>query len=293
MNNLILTHPINPIRENVEKRLVSYWDWLIKDIPILQKNARKLSVSAIFDANFRGISYCEWLKKDKSITYQFLFYANQLGIANYKMACEWPGTEQEIEVQFGNKTVKTMQKFTHNYVGTITWVMCIYTAIILRDKIAIAFLKTISTLFMEHDYTKADSFDVQYTNFIKSLFKDIEKREGAWAECIYQIENEGYVALSRKEYVKHLHHPELLVYEAIFKEDNELLNERLVHALQMHRQFYSDPEREGDPWGWISYALISACSIAYDKGMSIEVESDYLPKWMIENDFKDIALIVS
>ena len=32
--------------------------------------------------------------------------------------------------------------------------------------------------------------------------------------------------------------------------------------------------------------LLSACCLAYDKGMKIEVESDYIPKWLIEQNYQ-------
>ncbi|MCU0439112.1 MAG: immunity 49 family protein [Raineya sp.] len=51
-------------------------------------------------------------------------------------------------------------------------------------------------------------------------------------------------------------------------------------------------EIRSDPKGWLSMALIGACAIAYDKGMKREVESDYIPNWIVKGDFEGLELVV-
>lgn len=45
--------------------------------------------------------------------------------------------------------------------------------------------------------------------------------------------------------------------------------------------------------GYLALEIVAACAYAYDRGMKLNtVESDYIPKWMIEGNFDKFELLV-
>ncbi|MFD4261094.1 immunity 49 family protein [Streptomyces sp. NPDC058534] len=60
-------------------------------------------------------------------------------------------------------------------------------------------------------------------------------------------------------------------------------NEDLREAVELHRRFWTaDSERAGMPEGFIALAPTALAAIAHDKGFVLEVESEYLPKNLIQ-----------
>jgi hypothetical protein len=97
--------------------------------------------------------------------------------------------------------------------------------------------------------------------------------------------------------IENLFIPLIKVYQAIFSNNENLFNTNIYNALEKHKNHYEGEEfgesRRGKPEGWISVALTVACAIAHDKGMKREVESDYIPEWLIKGDFEGLELIVN
>jgi Immunity protein 49 len=63
-------------------------------------------------------------------------------------------------------------------------------------------------------------------------------------------------------------------------------NESLADAIRCHKKFWSsDEQMAGDPRGFIALAPLGFACIAYDLGIPIEVESEYLPRYILTKQF--------
>jgi hypothetical protein len=68
--------------------------------------------------------------------------------------------------------------------------------------------------------------------------------------------------------------------------DSQAFNAALEKALNLHKKhFGSDEKMSGDPRGFIAIAPLGIACYAYDAGFPIEVESDYIPKCILERQF--------
>jgi hypothetical protein len=90
--------------------------------------------------------------------------------------------------------------------------------------------------------------------------------------------------------------PFLNCLESVLEENQSQFDERLHQALLSHKVYSTIKPNAGkkntlyvpnsnEPSGFVSMKLLAICCIAYDKGMKINIESDYIPKWIIEKDF--------
>ncbi|MCU0440040.1 MAG: immunity 49 family protein [Raineya sp.] len=84
---------------------------------------------------------------------------------------------------------------------------------------------------------------------------------------------------------------EYALLEAFAKEDEKLFNQALEKYLLNYQIYWaSDSYQEGDPnyydrQGHIVFKALFPCVFAKQKSMKIEVESDFIPRWLIEGDF--------
>ena len=60
---------------------------------------------------------------------------------------------------------------------------------------------------------------------------------------------------------------------------------KLRAALEAHRRFYEAPERRHDPHGFLAFTALALSSLAFDRGLAVEVESDYLPLVLVRGEF--------
>lgn len=68
---------------------------------------------------------------------------------------------------------------------------------------------------------------------------------------------------------------------AITRDDGVAFNDALVDALEAHRDFWGNEIPHG-PGSWIALGPLALCCLAHDRGMAIEVDSDYLLPALIQ-----------
>jgi Immunity protein 49 len=74
---------------------------------------------------------------------------------------------------------------------------------------------------------------------------------------------------------------ELLAY--LLEGNTDHFNESLADALECHKKYFSSNEKISR--GFVAAGPLRLASIAYDCGFPIEVESEYIPKYILENQF--------
>jgi Immunity protein 49 len=80
--------------------------------------------------------------------------------------------------------------------------------------------------------------------------------------------------------------PAMELVAALLEGNVQNFNESLADALECHKKYWSSDEQlSGDPRGFIAIAPLGLACAAYDAGFPIEVESEYIPKYILERQF--------
>jgi hypothetical protein len=80
--------------------------------------------------------------------------------------------------------------------------------------------------------------------------------------------------------------PEMEMILRLIEGDGQAFNASLAKALELHKKHYSsDEQMSGDPRGFIAIAPLGIACYAYDAGFPIEVESEYIPKYILERQY--------
>ncbi|MEY3444260.1 MAG: hypothetical protein RLZZ519_2541 [Bacteroidota bacterium] len=79
--------------------------------------------------------------------------------------------------------------------------------------------------------------------------------------------------------------PEMEVWRWVLSKEPKEMNLAIKAALESHKALWSTADKRSRDAGWLSLPLLHACAYAYDHGMDINVESDYIPRWLVKGEF--------
>lgn len=68
--------------------------------------------------------------------------------------------------------------------------------------------------------------------------------------------------------------------------DEAAFNDGLAAALVSHHGFWGMPTRRGNFYGFVAWGPLAVACLAFDRGMRVDVESDYLLPYLIERRFE-------
>ncbi|MCP4984936.1 MAG: immunity 49 family protein, partial [Colwellia sp.] len=213
---------------------------------------------------------------------RYLQHIKEFGCANFAFVCRQGET---FEVTINNDTFELTGGPAGAYLDTDVWQDVLFSSIILRDKKTIDQLVQVPKSVFDKANLKADSFDTALINLMKGLFKP-EANMGDLLEATLIAADPNGIASGRRSYVQNILLPLLPVYRCIYTANaqNEF-NDAMVEALKAHKKYWNRDKREQQ--GWVSLPLIAAASHAYDiKGYQLSVETDYIPEFLVKNDFK-------
>jgi hypothetical protein len=92
--------------------------------------------------------------------------------------------------------------------------------------------------------------------------------------------------IADRELALRLIYPPINLFYRYVVRDHEGFNAALRQALQLHRDYWAkDEERAIDCAGWVAFEPLAMTCLAYDAGFPIEVESEYLPKHLLEHSW--------
>jgi len=212
---------------------------------------------------------------------RYLQHVKEFGSANFAFACRQGET---FDVTINNDTFALTGGPAGAYLHTYVWEKVFYAAVTLRDKKAIEQLIQVPKSVFDNANISADAFDTALINLMKGLFEP-EANMGDLLEAALIAADPNAIASGRRSYVQHILLPLMPVYRCIYTANaQDEFNEAMVEALEAHKKYWKKDKREQQ--GWISLPLMAAASHAYDlKGYQLTVETDYIPDFLVKNDF--------
>ncbi len=86
---------------------------------------------------------------------------------------------------------------------------------------------------------------------------------------------------------------EILLAIRLHEAEARSFNDALERALLAHRAFWTQPatpddfteDRREDPDGFLALAPLGLACLAHDRGIPIDVESDYIPRWIVRGEW--------
>lgn len=88
--------------------------------------------------------------------------------------------------------------------------------------------------------------------------------------------------MAEKDLIDKILYQPVNLFHLFVRKDREGFNQALVEALELHKSYWTaTPEREASVEGCLALGPLAMTCLALDAGFPIEVESDYLPTYLL------------
>lgn len=215
---------------------------------------------------------------DKLETWEACVTAMQVGSALFASA---KATAGSIECRIGH-TTHTIRAGALPRAHAGNWLNAFWLACICREK------KRITELchFPVSHLRQADGvFDEYIYNWVEALQAYWLKRPEFGDKLVAAVEGTDPTALRHAPHdgVLQIMYPPMNLLTQLARGDQDKFNTELAKALQWHKDYWTrDEDRALDTEGLLALGPLGVCCLARQAGFTITVESEYLPKHLLE-----------
>lgn len=208
-----------------------------------------------------------------------------------RMACAAAGIFRASEAEVGDEvTIPAPNKQSREVISqgprpsaahTLNWQRGFYAALASREREATEILTQVPVESLRKGQIKSEPWF--YTG-VEALQAFVRKRDDAGPKLVAAMKatDPETCAPADKNLVLDLAWPVLeLAYQALLR-DAAAFDAAMVKALDGHRHFYTKADGKGDILGMMALGPLAMAVWAKDLGVNTTVESDYIPRWIID-----------
>jgi hypothetical protein len=274
--------------KNIQERLNYYTNRLPKSLANVTKKPDNLS--SLLNVALTYAGYLSVLEPNSAQIYRALAIAANTVMSIFNLADLSITEEYDLYVGEG-PAFSLPQTGSTSYSGSFNWQEGYYLAFACREKHVLDSLVRKSTDIMrqrsegvnEYSHLMVDALKSFYSSYYESedLIKETSMKLRAAIDAtdvdkIIPLTIDGTINFAL---------PAMELVASLLDGNVQNFNESLADALECHKKYWSDDERSGDPRGFIAIAPLGLACAAYDAGFPIEVESEYIPKYILERQY--------
>ena len=283
------THP--PKLENyVYQRLLNKFSkhWKV----FMDTGFKSYPFDYLLEANNSALlTFChQGLRTRNNELISYMNLANQAGISSYRLIVNDGRT---ISFTINGKVFETVGKYTEDFFYFDRWLRHLCVAITLRDNAAIQFLCSIKKETFQNVRLANMPIDDVLMDFIQGMFDSEADHRSLILKMMESTGPENYTQM-RANYVAQILLPMAnLFMMALTNVDEEKYHDVWRNAVSSHQEYWSsDTELAEDYQGWISFPILAASVLIFDKkGYKLptelsDAEKIYVPEWLVYGDFE-------
>jgi hypothetical protein len=187
----------------------------------------------------------------------------------------------QVEVDLGQKRVRLPATGSTDATHPGNWRVGWWMAQIVRDRRAIDQLAATPIELLRRSSTRGDECQYLYIEALQA----IERRASDWGTPLQRAldaTDPERFKLAAEEFVLNIIVPEMELLFHFANEDRAAFQDSLQLALERHKKYWSRATRRRDSDGYLALGPLAIAAMARQAGFVIEVESDYLPKSLLE-----------
>jgi hypothetical protein len=213
-------------------------------------------------------------------TWQAWVTAMQTGSALFAAGTAPAGTTVVCRIKERERTLPATGPESHLNAGT--WVTSFYLAMICRDNDRLRRLAEVPVSLLRDSGAAFDEYAYSWVETLQSFWLG---RQDVGDKLVAAVDGTKAEALRYADadlMSKILYPPLILLYRVIRRAPAEF-NKALADALRGHKAYWAaDETRATSADGLVALGPLAMACLARDQGIPVEVESDYLPKALLE-----------
>ncbi|MFD8910705.1 immunity 49 family protein [Streptomyces sp. NPDC059575] len=171
------------------------------------------------------------------------------------------------------------------YANAGNWLSAFWLAIVCRDQVRMTELCEVPLEVLRASGVRGDEYVYSWIDVLQTYWLE---RPGLVEKLGSAIDNSfpEVATIAPRDLLQNVLYPPISLFCQFLRKDHGAFNVALTEALQLHRAYWTaDDERANDFAGVVSFSLLAITCLAHDAGFPIDVESDYLPKHLLERDW--------
>lgn len=284
-----MTHPQEAVRERIrsiydsdrEDRSIN--DGIIHNLGRVEAHPRRLK--GILQASLRlaGLRSSLDPTAKRVETWQAYAQVMQASSAIFAVAT---AVEGSVEIRFGERTLSIPAGSTRGIADAGHWVTAFYFAAAGRDQerlnmlaeVPIDLLRATGSVYDEYIYQWVDTLQTYWLEgdgLVEKLRVTLERTDPV---------NARYAP---PDLMLQILYPPIDLFYRFLGEQRVEFNDSLAQALQWHDAYWSadDDDRRENRTGMIAAGPLAMTCLAYDAGLPIDIESDYLPRHIVQRSW--------
>lgn len=237
------------------------------------KNPKNLGV--FFTESLRLLGFRFFLNKPQATQLEALRLASEYGVGLFRRGSATPdetvtfdAAGQSISVAGGTSEFNTAPR----------WLSAYGAAMVLRDTDAADSLAGYNPIDFEGSY---DQYHIAIACALMAEHNGSADTAAVYDEAVKQAQN----ASMFPEWGKKVGLPLARMARAVYEKKSDGFSELVAEALEGYAQLYGRKGENHLAEAVLPLAHIGLCARALDRSMTLEVESDYLPDWMLKGNF--------
>jgi hypothetical protein len=212
-------------------------------------------------------------------TWEATVNALQIGSALFAVTGQ---TEGAVECRINHKVRRIPALGPRPYADAGNWLTAFWLAIVCRDQERMSRLCEIP---VDRLRSPEGQFDEYVYHWVAALQAYWLQRPGLVEELTATLQGShpDVATAAPRDLLQHVLYPPINLFHRFLRKDHDGFNQALVEALELHKSYWTaDEDRAKDPEGRIALGPLAIACLAHDGEIRIEVESDYLPKHLLQ-----------
>lgn len=185
-----------------------------------------------------------------------------------------------------NREVRTLPAIgPRPYADAGNWLTAFWLAVVCRDQKRMTQLCEIP---LDRLRSPEGQYDAYVYHWVDTLQTYWLQQPGLVDKLIATIEGSHpeAVQVAPADLLQNVLYPPINLFHRFLRKDEVGFNQALVEALELHKAYWTaDEDRAKDPDGRIALGPLAVACLAYDGGIPVEVESEYLPKHLLQRSW--------
>ncbi len=215
-------------------------------------------------------------------TWEAVVSAMQVGSALFASASAGEGT---VECRISHEMRTIPAAGPEFYANAGNWLTAFWFAIVCRDQARMTQLCEVSLDLLRASGAQGDEYVYHWVDSLQTYWREAPGLVEMLTTTMNTSSPEIATIAPRYLLQNILYQPINLFYRFLLK-DHDAFNQALLEAVEAHKAYWTaDEDRAVSVEGYLALGPLAIACLAHDAGFPIEVESAYLPKYLLERSW--------
>ncbi|WP_258539771.1 immunity 49 family protein [Streptomyces ipomoeae] len=215
-------------------------------------------------------------------TWEAVVSAMQVGTAAFMAA---QATDGVVECRIMDEVRTIAATGPQFYANAGNWLTTLWFVVICRDQERMDAMCQVPVELLRASGAHGDEYVYHWVDALQAYWLErpglVEKIQAAITASYPEI-----ATIAPRDLLQNVLYQPINLFSHFLRKDHEGFSAALVEALELHKTYWTaTAERVADLNGVIALGPLAIACLAYDAGFPIEVESEYLPKELLERSW--------